>query len=258
MTTSIPELTLYSAKVCPWAQRATLAVEEVGAKVNHIEIDLANKPSWCLLRAPRSCLLVSRPGSVPRRKPSDQSTPTDAEKVNPASKVPVLALGNEANIPESHVILELIADLYKDTEKSILPETPLLRAEARYFIERFNQVVWTPAVGILFQGKAENGPSVLAGITEIQGLLKKHAGPFALGSKVTIADLGVLPFIGRILTLGKAGLLKGGVYEEIVKDSKYKSFVDYADALMARPSFAATFDEAYILEKMKARIAASA
>ncbi|KAL8290064.1 hypothetical protein RQP46_003003 [Phenoliferia psychrophenolica] len=226
-TSAIPALILYSAKVCPWAQRATLALQEVGAKYEKVEIDLKNKPDWY------------------------------AEKINPASKVPVLDVGG-TKIPESHVLLELVGDLYKDTDKSILPETPLLRAEARYFIERFNQVVWTPAVGIFFQGKVDEAPAVLKGILEIQGLLKRHPGPFAVGEKISIADLGVLPFIGRIFALGKAGLLQGGIYEEVTTNDQYKDFVAYASTLMARPSFAATFDEAYIVESMKARLAQAA
>lgn len=59
-----------------------------------------------------------------------------AEKINPASKVPVLAVGSgddAVKIPESHVLLELVSDLFPG---KLLPEDPLKRAEARYFIER--------------------------------------------------------------------------------------------------------------------------
>ena len=66
-------------------------------------------------------------------------------------------------------------------------------------------MVWTPAGAIVFSGKVENGPMVLTGILEIQKLIK---GPFALGEKISIADLGVLPFIGRLFALGKAGELR--------------------------------------------------
>jgi hypothetical protein len=40
-------LTLYSARICPWAQRATLALQEVGVQYEHIEIDL--QVNWELL-----------------------------------------------------------------------------------------------------------------------------------------------------------------------------------------------------------------
>ena len=167
----------------PWAQRATLAVEEVGATVKHVEIDLKNKPSWY------------------------------ASTVNPASKVPVLSVDG-VNIPESHVILELVADLFKGgrsawklnftpfahhsptqtprraysprrrsvapkpgtssvSQPVSIPTISVLSDITRTHSERFNQVVWTPIVPILFQGKSDNGPAVLEGIFEIQGLLKK-------------------------------------------------------------------------------------
>lgn len=56
--------------------------------------------------------------------------------------MPVLRLGKHEDqsaptIPESHVLLELVSDLYPG---KLLPNDAVLRAEARYFIERYNQV----------------------------------------------------------------------------------------------------------------------
>ena len=48
---------------------------------------------------------------------------------------------------------------------------------------------------------------MLIGIKEIQGLLAKSDGPFALGKEISAADLGVAPFVGRIMATGKAGEL---------------------------------------------------
>jgi len=99
-------------------------------------------------------------------------------------------------VPESHVILELVADLYKDTEKSIYPPTAVARAEARYFIgsvlpsstqrlwvlkremaaERFNQVIQSNLMPILLKGDNSGAPTVLKGIEEIQTLLQRHKG----------------------------------------------------------------------------------
>lgn len=39
---------------------------------------------------------------------------------------------NVAKIPESHVVMELVADLFP--EKDLLPKDPIERAHARYFI----------------------------------------------------------------------------------------------------------------------------
>jgi hypothetical protein len=69
-------LLLYSARVCPWAQRATLALEETGLPHSIYEIDLQVSPA-CLddgvqtLTAPL------------QNKPAWYNS-----KVNPASKVP--------------------------------------------------------------------------------------------------------------------------------------------------------------------------
>lgn len=47
MSTAIPsKLTLYTAKVCPYAARAELALAVAGVKYETFEVDLLNKPSW--------------------------------------------------------------------------------------------------------------------------------------------------------------------------------------------------------------------
>jgi hypothetical protein len=40
------KLTFYTAIVCPYAQRTAIALKEVGAEYEKVEIDLQNKPSW--------------------------------------------------------------------------------------------------------------------------------------------------------------------------------------------------------------------
>ncbi|GAA5898154.1 hypothetical protein JCM5296_002006 [Sporobolomyces johnsonii] len=224
------DLTLYSAKVCPWAQRATLALREVGAYdsgLNHVEIDLTNKPSWY------------------------------ASKVNPASKVPVLQIGKEGEkntkfIPESGVLLELTSDLFP--EKGLTPKDPVQRAEARYFAERYTQIVTGPLMGYIYAGKADGIDSLLPGLDEIQSLLAKHPGTFLLGSDISIGDLAVAPFVGRLFTFAKAGLLPEELAKTLTSDEKYAPLRAYNEALTSRPSWSATYDEEYILEKTKARI----
>ncbi|KAI5476800.1 hypothetical protein MNV49_007257 [Pseudohyphozyma bogoriensis] len=215
----------------PWAQRATLALAEVDASVTKVEIDLKNKPEWY------------------------------ASKVNPASKVPVIQVGADEDpanvrIPESHVILELVADLYKDSPKSILPETPVSRAEARYFIERFNQVVWSKTYPILASGDKSGVPDIIKGLEEISGLLQRHPGPFFLGEKLSIAEVGVAPFLGRLLTFGKAGVLDDELYSALITKPELKPLAEYAELLTSRPAFKATFDADYLVAKQKERAAA--
>lgn len=96
-------LVLWSARVCPWAQRVTLALEETGLKHTIKEIDLQAKPSFY------------------------------NERINPASKVPVLQIGGAdendigvPRIPESGVLLELVSDLAKARgARPLKPQDPI-------------------------------------------------------------------------------------------------------------------------------------
>lgn len=42
----LAKLTFYTAIICPYAQRAAITLQEVGADYEKVEIDLANKPDW--------------------------------------------------------------------------------------------------------------------------------------------------------------------------------------------------------------------
>lgn len=102
-------LTLYSAKICPFAQRVTFALQHLEIPHQLIEIDLQNKPD------------------------------DYASTVNRASKVPVLKIENtgvagsksSAFFPESLIILELLSDLYP---YKLMSEDPITRASSRYFV----------------------------------------------------------------------------------------------------------------------------
>ena len=93
-------LKLISHKLCPYVQRAVIALTEKGVGYERIDIDLANKPDWFLA-------------------------------ISPLGKTPVLQLGDSA-IFESAVILEYL----EETEpKPLHPADALMRAEHRGWIE---------------------------------------------------------------------------------------------------------------------------
>src|SRR3954449_5617891 len=79
-------LKLISHKLCPYVQRAVIALTEKGVPFERIDIDLANKPEWFL-------------------------------NISPLGKVPVLVVqtenGEEA-LFESNVICEYIEDTQPD------------------------------------------------------------------------------------------------------------------------------------------------
>jgi len=93
-------LKLISHKLCPYVQRAVIALTEKGVTFERVDIDLANKPDWFLT-------------------------------ISPLGKTPVLVVGDTA-IFESAVILEYL----EETQATPLhPADPLRRAEHRGWIE---------------------------------------------------------------------------------------------------------------------------
>jgi glutathione S-transferase len=93
-------LKLISHKLCPYVQRAVIALTEKGVSFERIDIDLASKPDWFL-------------------------------RISPLGKTPVLVVGDHA-IFESAVILEYV----EETQAHPLhPADALTRAEHRAWIE---------------------------------------------------------------------------------------------------------------------------
>ncbi len=91
---------LISHKLCPYVQRAVIALNEKGVAFERIDIDLSNKPDWFL-------------------------------NISPLGKTPVLLVGDTA-IFESAVILEYLEETQL---KPLHPADPLIRAEHRGWIE---------------------------------------------------------------------------------------------------------------------------
>jgi glutathione S-transferase len=105
------KLKLTSHKLCPYVQRAVIALTEKSVPFERIDIDLANKPDWFLA-------------------------------ISPFGKTPVLQVGDTA-IFESAVILEYLEETQP---KPLHPVHPLTRAEHRGWIE-FGSVVLSDIAG---------------------------------------------------------------------------------------------------------------
>jgi glutathione S-transferase len=98
-------LKLISHKLCPYVQRAVIALAEKGVAFERIDIDLANKPDWFL-------------------------------KISPLGKVPVLVVATdkgEVALFESNVICEYIEETQAGAK--LHPHDPLARAEHRAWME---------------------------------------------------------------------------------------------------------------------------
>lgn len=94
------KLTLISHQLCPYVQRAIIALEEKKIAYERIDIDLANKADWFL-------------------------------KVSPLGKTPVLLVDGKP-IFESAVICEYLEET---TERALHPQDPISRAQHRGWME---------------------------------------------------------------------------------------------------------------------------
>ena len=75
-----PKLTLISHHLCPYVQRAAIALNEKGVEFERKNIDLNNKPDWFL-------------------------------KLSPLGKVPILVVDDETVLFESSVIAQYVNEI---------------------------------------------------------------------------------------------------------------------------------------------------
>lgn len=152
-------LTLISHPLCPYVQRAVIALIEKSVPYQRIDVDLANKPDWFTA-------------------------------MSPLGKTPVLQVGERA-IFESAVILEYL----EETQPHPLhPADPLLRADHRGFIEFASSVlndIWgfyTAPDAAALEGKAKT----LAG--KFHHLERRlNGGPYFDGAQFSLVDAAVGP-----------------------------------------------------------------
>jgi glutathione S-transferase len=150
----MPNLKLISHKLCPYVQRAVIALTEKGVPFERIDIDLANKPDWFL-------------------------------KISPLGKTPVLVVEDTA-IFESAVILEYL----EETQPNPLhPSAPLKRAEHRGWIE-FGSAVLNDIAGF-YGGKDKAAfDAKIAALAEKFARLEARvvAAPWFEGGKFSLVD----------------------------------------------------------------------
>ena len=153
-------LKLISHKLCPYVQRAVIALIEKGVPFERIDIDLANKPDWFL-------------------------------KISPLGKVPVLVVtrddGSEVALFESNVICEYIEET--QTGAKLHPQDALLRAEHRAWMEFGSAVLadlWgleTTTDAATFESKRQ---AVAAKFARVEAAL--GAGPLFAGEAFSLVD----------------------------------------------------------------------
>ncbi|KAF5350998.1 hypothetical protein D9756_008196 [Leucocoprinus leucothites] len=236
-------ITLYSAKLCPFAHRVEIALKESGLPYNRCEIDFFNKPEWYI------------------------------EKVNPAGKVPAIAYGGpevldptkpspeSTKLFESLVLVEFVNDLItlpSGGSTALFPQDPVLRAKARFFIESVCSKLVPAFFNVHLRG--EHPSLILSAIDTLQDLLPEKEG-FALGTQGgwSMADAAVLTVMARaeIGLENDLGVYDEGegkkIWENVMNEEKYERFRRWFGDAKARKSFQETFDAEFVLENFKSR-----
>lgn len=171
-------LKLISHKLCPYVQRAVIALKERGVPFERLDIDLDNKPDWFL-------------------------------KISPLGKVPVLQVGDKA-VFESAVILEYLEETLSNP---LHPKDPLARAEHRAWIEFGSAVlgdVWgleTATDETTFKGKVKQATEKFARIES-----RLVAAPWFDGDQFSLVDAVFAPVFRYFDTfdeIGDFGILTG-------------------------------------------------
>src|SRR5689334_12773521 len=171
-------LKLISHKLCPYVQRAVIALTEKGVPFERIDIDLANKPDWFV-------------------------------KISPLGKTPVL-LVDETPIFESAVILEYLEEIQPTP---LHPRDPLQRAAHRGWIE-FGSAVLSDIAGLYGARDRTTFDSKVAALTDKFARLEQRAaaGPWFDGTGFSLVDAvfgPVFRYFDVFDVIGEFGILAG-------------------------------------------------
>lgn len=153
------KLTLVSHLLCPYVQRAVIALEEKGVPYERIDIDLANKPDWFLA-------------------------------ISPLGKTPVLVVDGTP-LFESAVICDFVDETIAPR---LHPEQALERARHRGWIEYASATL--NAVGSFYSAADEAAYArAAATLRDRFATLEQHvsAGPYFAGERFSLVDAAFAP-----------------------------------------------------------------
>ncbi|HEY9880272.1 MAG TPA: glutathione S-transferase family protein [Leptolyngbyaceae cyanobacterium] len=166
---SMAEIEIYSAAVCPFAQRSRLVLLEKGIDFEVIEIDLQNKPANFL-------------------------------EISPYGKVPVIRHGDN-RVWESAIVNEYLEEVFP--KPALLPKNPAQRALARIWIDFANTKLIPAFYKLLLSQEPEKQQEWAEELTkhlyfiEHEGLRKLSDGPYWLGNEVGLIDISYYPWFER-------------------------------------------------------------
>lgn len=208
MTDDRARLELVSHHLCPYVQRAVIALTEKGVAHARAYIDLAAKPEWFTA-------------------------------ISPLGKVPLLRVtapdGHAAVLFESAVICEYLEET---RPRPLHPADPLARARHRAWIE-FASAALADVAGLYSAADEATFVAKRARLTDKFAWLERHlnAGPFFAGPRFALVDAAFAPLFRYFDTFERIGDF--GFFAATPRVCAYRA------ALAARPSVRAAVAEDY-------------
>lgn len=167
------QLVIYSAAVCPFAQRTLILLKEKNIDFQLVEIDLDNKPEWFL-------------------------------KISPYGKAPLIK-HQENYIYESSIINEYLEEAF--VSSSFFAKDPLIKALMRIWIAYCNSEFVPVYYKLLLTQEEEKQETLKDALIkslyfiEREGFEKfSHNGDYFFGSKLSLVDITFYPFFERFIT----------------------------------------------------------
>jgi glutathione S-transferase len=209
----MPQLTLISHALCPYVQRAAIALLEKGVPFERITIDLAAKPDWFL-------------------------------KISPLGKVPLLKVvqedGSEAVLFESSVICEYLNETQPGA--SLHPADALQRARHRAWMEFGSALlgdIWGLETAQDAAVHAAKRAAIADKLQRVEDTLQTapHAGPFFAGPQFSLVDAVFAPAFRYFDTFDRIADI--GVFDAKPRIGAWRA------ALAARSSVRAAVDAGY-------------
>ncbi len=157
---STPKLTLISHHLCPFVQRAAIALLEKDVVFERRNIDLGNKPNWFL-------------------------------KLSPLGNVPLLLVDDETVLFESSAIAEYINDL---TGGGLLASEALIKSRQRAWIEFASTTIGN--IGKLYTARdIDTFDSARAAVRDRWQTLENNLndGPYFSGENFSLVDAAFAP-----------------------------------------------------------------
>jgi glutathione S-transferase len=167
------KIEIYSASVCPFAQRTLILLNEKNIDYQLIEIDLDNKPDWFI-------------------------------KISPYGKVPLIKHNNQY-IYESSIINEYLEEIFP--QPSFLSHDATIRAFMRIWIAYCNSEFIPVYYKLLLTQEKDKYPKLRNSLMESLYYIEKEGfGKFCknrdyfFGENISLVDISFYPFFERFVT----------------------------------------------------------